>query len=332
MDSHSAPTAQQRSQQIALPGQPGEQFLAAHDGLLRSVKRAVLPYRFDIAPTVKGIRIDGDDAAVMLASRIIEQVGNAAARKDVADASFLNSTISAVIANALKFDLAFRLTGLSYPIAPKSLNQFAYMQTLLSPSEQLVIGVGPTGTGKTHLAIAAALNQLAEERIKQIVVTRPHVVMEGEIVTSATRQELEADCQFEIFEDILRDLIGHHRFTALVEERKLVLVPLGQMRGRSFNNAFIILDEAQNMTVRKMRMAVTRIGRASRMVVTGDPTHIDLRGDETSGLVHLLSLLQGTDIAKVHHFENSQIVRNRIVARLEELYAGQQQTDQAFAA
>ncbi len=168
--------------------------------------------------------------------------------------------------------------------------------------------------------------------MKHIVISRPHVVMEGEVVTSATRLEMEADSQFEMFEDILRDLVGYQKFTELTEEKKLELVPLGHMRGRTFNDAFIIIDEAQNMTIRKMRMAVTRIGRSSRMVVTGDPAHVDLRGDEPSGLVHLMDLLKGTDIAKVHHFENSQIIRNSIVARLEELYADRMKSSPAFAA
>lgn len=332
METYFFPTAQQRTQEINLQGHPGGQFLVTHDDLVKAAQRAVLPFRFQISPTPQGIQINGDEVAVMVASRIIEQIVKATAQQGMTDASMLKAAISTVVANALKLNLAFRLDGLSYPIAPKSFSQVAYMQTLLSPREQFIIGVGPTGTGKTHIAIAAALNQLAEERVKHIVITRPHVVMEGEIVTSATRQELEADSQFEIFEDILRDLIGYQRFTQLVEERKLELVPLGHMRGRTFNDTFIILDEAQNMTIRKMRMAVTRIGRASRMVVTGDPTHVDLRGDETSGLIHLLNLLQGTDIAKIHNFENSQIIRNSLVARLEELYAGQRTSSPAFAA
>ncbi len=324
--------AQQHSLDIDLHGQLGEQFLVTHDDLVKTAQKAVLPYRFNVLPTAQGVQINGDNVAVLIASRIIEQVARAVSGTDVADASFKKATISTVVANALKLDLAFRLKGLSFPVAPMSLSQVAFMQTLRSPGEQLIIGIGPTGTGKTHLAIAAALNQLAEERVKHIVITRPHVVMQGEVVTAASRQELENDSQFEFFEDILRDLIGYQKFTQLVEERKLELVPLGHIRGRTFNDTFIILDEAQNMTIRKMRMAVTRIGRASRMVVTGDPIHIDLRGDEPSGLVHLLNLLRGTNLAQIHQFENTQIIRNSLVARLEDLYAGQPDNNQAFAA
>lgn len=176
------------------------------------------------------------------------------------------------------------------------------------------------------------MHKLALGHVKHIVITRPHVVMEGEVITQATRKEMDQDDQFDFFEDILRDLIGYQEFTRLIEQRMLELTPLGHMRGRTFNDSFIIVDEAQNMTIRKMRMAVTRIGQGSRMVVTGNPDHVDLRGGETSGLSHLLRLLQGTDVASVHHFEKNQIIRTNIVARLEELYERKDDSNPAFAA
>ena len=139
---------------------------------------------------------------------------------------------------------------------------------------------------------------------------------------AATRQELDSDVQLKFFEDVFDDFVGHQTATQLKEDRKLELIPLGRMRGRTFNNAFIIIDEAQNMTIPKMRIALTRIGRGSRMVATGDPAHVNLRAGEESGLVHLLGLLQGTDIAKVHQFDSSHIIRDNLVRRLEELYSG----------
>jgi len=96
---------------------------------------------------------------------------------------------------------------------------------------------------------------------------------------------------------------------------------MGRLRGRTFNNAFVILDEAQNTTVGKMRMAVTRVGRGARIVITGDPNQTDLYEKETSGLAHLLRIIEGTDIASVHRFENKEVVRSNLVRRLEELYS-----------
>jgi phosphate starvation-inducible PhoH-like protein len=155
--------------------------------------------------------------------------------------------------------------------------------------------------------------------------------MEGEIVSAATRWELEADSQLDYFDDILHDLVGHDRVSALKKEQMLEVIPLGRMRGRTFKNAFIILDEAQNTTVAKMRMAVTRIGKGSRMVVTGDPTNVELLGDEQSGLVDLLNMLEGTDLAKIHRFDGSAIIRDSVAIRLEELYAARQNRGQNIA-
>lgn len=330
--SYPALAPEPRSQEIKLPGQFGERFLVEHEGLLNATKTAVRPFSFHISPTHEGVQISGDEVAVILVSKILERIISALPKSETADTSSLNATISSVIENTLRRELTFRLKGLPHAVQPMSFSQVAFMQTLLAKDGKLIFGIGPTGTGKTHISITAALNQLAVARVKHIVITRPHVVMEGEIVTPTTRKEMEQDDQFEFLEDILRDLIGYKEFNRLVEQRMLELTPMGHMRGRTFNDSFIIVDEAQNMTIRKMRMAVTRIGRCSRMVVTGDPTQVDLRSDEPSGLAHLLGLIQGTDIAKIHLFEKNQIIRNNLVARLEELYARQDADNSAFAA
>lgn len=300
--------------------------------LLQATEMAVLPFSVNVSASCNGIQLTGDEAAVALASKILERFADTLPDNGKADTSHLDSAVSSVVEKTLKRDLAFRLKGLPYAVQPMSLSQVAFMQTLLSKEEKLVIGIGPTGTGKTHIAIAAALNQLALEQVKHIVITRPHVFMDGEVITQATREEMERDGQFDFFEDIMRDLIGYKQFDQFVKQRMLEITPLGHLRGRTFNESFIIIDDAQNMTVRKMRMAVTRIGRGSRMVVLGDPAQIDLRGEEQSGLAHLLDLIDGTDIAKIHRFEINQIIRNNTAARLEALYARQNNEHSAFAA
>lgn len=332
MDSNPIPTTKPRSQDVKLPDLLSERLLAERDGFVKLAEMAVLPFSFQISATSDGLQVKGDDVAVMLVSRALERIADAMRRTASADNSLFKAMLSSEVENSLSRDLAFRLKGMFRPVRPMSFGQVSFMQALLSKDEKLVFGIGPTGTGKTHLAIAAGLNQLAELRVKHVVITRPHVVMEGEVVTPTVREEVEYDQQFCVFEDILRDLVGHEEFSRLVSERKIEIMPLGQMRGRSFNQSFIIVDEAQNMTIRKMRMAVTRIGRDSRMVVTGDPSHVDLRGDEPSGLAHILGLVRGTDLAHVHYFDNQQIIRNEIVARLEELYARDNALNAAAAA
>jgi phosphate starvation-inducible PhoH-like protein len=323
MDVHPVLTIGERAREVRAPGLLREQLLVDRGGLLKPIEDAVAPYRFRVDATQDGIRVEGEEVAVILAATILGRLAEAAAGGEAIDHDRVSAAILAGIEYDLKHDLAFRLTGLSHPVRPMSLNQVAYMQALLSREKALIIGVGPTGTGKTHLALAAGVNQLALEHVKHLVITRPHVVMEGEIVTPEARQETEYDEQFRIFEDILIELVGYREFAQLVEHRQLEITPLGRMRGRTFNDSLIIVDEAHNMTVRKTRMAVTRIGRGSRMVIAGDPVQVDLRNGERSGLAHLCELVEGTDLATIHRFETSHIVRARIVAQLEELFARQ---------
>jgi phosphate starvation-inducible PhoH-like protein len=321
------------TEKLTLPEHLNGRLLGEHLELVKRASRAIEPFHFQAtAAPGGGVQIEGDTISVLLGRRVLEKIGAVMPRAGRMDMSLLDGTISAVIDHTLKRELVFRIDGLPHPLRPLSLAQVAFLKTLLDQNEKLVIGSGPTGTGKTHLAIAGALNQLALERVKHIVVTRPHVVMEGDVVTAEVRGEMVRDQQFDFFEDIMRDLVGYREFSRLVEQKILELMPLGRMRGRTFNDAFVIVDEAQNMTVRMMRMVVTRLGWGSRMVITGDPAQNDLRGDEVSGLPHLVGLLAGSDIARIHQFERREIVRNSIVARLEELYARETEERPAFAA
>lgn len=323
MAAHPALKTQPSIQTIELPERSGASFLAERGDFLKRIESALHPYRFELTATRAGLQVSGDDAAVLLASKILERFAVLLREKQSPDTASLRDLIASVVDNALRHELAFRLKGLSHPVRAMSLGQVEFFKSLLTGEPKLVFGVGPTGTGKTHLAIAAGLNLLAEERVKRLVITRPHVVMEGEIVTAAIRQDQEYDDQFAAFEDILHNLVGHEEFDRLVSHRLLEITPLGRMRGRTFNDAYIVIDDAQNMTIRKMRMAVTRLGQGARMVVTGDPSHTDLRGDEPSGLPHLLRLIEGTGIADIHRFDTGQIIRNETVARIEKLYAQQ---------
>ena len=222
--------------------------------------------------------------------------------------------------NQLKFDLAFRLQGVPKAVRPLNLAQVGFMNALLEDGHELLFGIGPTGTGKTHLALAAGLALLAAGKVQHLVVTRPIVLWEGEIMTAPRRADLVDEGQLTAVEDELQSLIGHQAHRRLVTEGKLELVPLGCLRGRTFNNSFILVDEAQNLLVHQMRMVLTRLGHASRMVILGDPGQIDLHGDELSGLPDILGRLHGRNLALVHEFRREEIVRNPLVAEIESLY------------
>jgi len=321
MDSQFKSTSPASLLEINRLGKFSGQFLAENELLIKEIEQALLPFRFRASSTQEAIVVEGDQVALKLVSKILDEYIEERTGHTQLDSAKTSAIISTVVEYALKHELTLHLEGLQHPLRPMSLSQCAFLERLLSRGERLVFGIGPTSTGKTHLAIAAALNQLLSGEVNRIIVSRPHIVMKGEIVTPAIRADMEWDDQFEYLEDVFSELIGIDRFNELIEGRKLVLMPLGHMRGRTFNDSIIIIDEAQNMTIRKMRMAVTRIGRGSRMILTGDPTQVELLGDEPPGLAHILELLRGSEIATIHHFDGSKIVRNEIVAKLEQLYS-----------
>jgi phosphate starvation-inducible PhoH-like protein len=286
----------------------------------RHFEEAVRPFRLQITQQDGGVQLAGDEVAVALAEAMMVRLSAARPATDDPDEALIRDTAAAVIEDALKHDLPYRLPGIPQVLRPMSLSQVAFMNTLLPADRSLIFGVGPTGTGKTFLAIAAGLSHVTQARFKRLIITRPHVMMEGEIMTPALSAETADDEQLTPIEDALHELIGIAETRRLIDQGLVEIMPLGRMRGRTFNQSFIVVDEAQNMTVRKMRMAVTRLGRASCMVITGDPAQNDLRGDETSGLTHLLNLLAGTDLALVHQFQNREIIRTELVARIEALY------------
>lgn len=313
------PTRVERSRDFSLPQDFAERLPMA--GVVRHLELLVRPYQLQLKPMQGGVRLIGEEVAVGLAETILDQVSGLLGAASRLDQKQIDEVAVSALNKALKYDLAFRLAGVPQPVRPMTLGQVAFMNAILHGEHDLIFGIGPTGTGKTHLAIAAGLSLLAEGRVKQMVITRPHLLWEGEAMTAPLRAEITNEGQLTSIEDELHALIGHEATKRLFAEGKIEITPLGWLRGRTFNESFIVIDEAQNLISKHMRMAVTRIGRGSRMVVAGDPQQIDLHGDELSGLPELLQLISGTDLARVHHFERREIIRNKLVAQLEALYA-----------
>ena len=309
------------SQSVALPDGVVLRLLEGAAPPARIIEAAVQPFHLHLAGAAGGISLSGDSVAVTLGRQMLEHMSGLLHGGNRIDEVEVRRIAGTTVEAALKHDLAYRLQGLRLPVRPMSLCQVAFLDAMLFSHHSLIFGLGPTGTGKTHLAIVAGLALVAEEKFKSLVITRPHVLMEGEVMTPSLRAETIYDEQFAPIEDELRELISPEEIRRLTDLGKIEIAPLGRMRGRTFNESFIIVDEAQNLTVKKMRMAVTRLGRGSRMVITGDMAQSDLPQGETSGLPHLLKLISGTDLALVHQFSLNQIIRNDLVARLEALYA-----------
>ncbi len=203
-------------------------------------------------------------------------------------------------------------------IVPKTLGQKLYLQSMLA--HPVVFGIGPAGTGKTYLAMAAAVSALLNNEVERIILTRP-AVEAGE-----TLGFLPGDLREKILPylrplyDALNDMLDAEDITRLTEKGVIEIAPLAYMRGRTLAHAFIVLDEAQNTTPEQMMMFLTRLGEDSRMVVTGDITQIDLPRSKASGLLevrHILSDIPGIDF---HTFSGSDVVRHPLVGKIIEAY------------
>jgi phosphate starvation-inducible PhoH-like protein len=203
-------------------------------------------------------------------------------------------------------------------IVPKTLGQKLYLQSMLA--HPIVFGIGPAGTGKTYLAMAAAVSALLKNQVERIVLTRP-AVEAGEALGF-----LPGDLREKILPylrplyDALHDMLDPEDVARLTEKGVIEIAPLAYMRGRTLSRAFVVLDEAQNTTPEQMMMFLTRLGEESRMVVTGDITQIDLPRSKQSGLLevrHILSDLEGIDF---HTFSGADVVRHPLVAKIIEAY------------
>ncbi|WP_420434216.1 PhoH family protein [Hyphobacterium sp.] len=297
--------------------------LSAHlrdnTGLRHSAHAAVAPYHMALKETASGIEVSGDAPAVLVMQRWLEKAAaswRTTGPHDVPDGASLRSAID----GALKRDLVLRLAGLPKPVRPLTLTQHAYIEALIEGRAPVIMASGPTGTGKTHLALAAGLSLLETGAVQHMIVARPNVAREGQVMTAELRNNRVYDESFAGIEDELNDLVGPDVVHRLQASRKLEICPVGHLQGRTFGHAFMVIDEAQNMNVRTTRMVVSRLGEKSRIVLVGDPDHCDMREDGRSGFDHLTSLVEGEDFARIIRFEVPDIVRNPVVARLETLY------------
>ena len=203
-------------------------------------------------------------------------------------------------------------------IKVKNINQFKYLETI--EDSTITFGIGPAGTGKTFLAVASAVKMYSENVIKKIVLTRPAVEAGERLGYLPGDLSQKIDPYLVPLFDSLEYFFGNETLQYLIEKRNIEIVPLAYMRGRTLNNACIILDEAQNATMSQIKMFLTRLGENSKMIITGDETQIDLHNKTFSGLKKTRKTLSSIEEVSVLEFENADIVRNKIVSKILEVF------------
>jgi phosphate starvation-inducible PhoH-like protein len=269
------------------------------------------------------LELEGDPAGVARAAGILNDYAALTKEGHVFSNGDLNSLLRVVASDA-----ETTLRGLvesgkqrsfgKKAIAPKTIVQRRYVDAI--ERFDLVFGVGPAGTGKTYLAVAMAVSALLAKRVSRIILTRP-AVEAGERLgfLPGTLQE-KIDPYLRPLYDALYDMLDVEKIEKLLERGTLEIAPIAFMRGRTLNDSFIILDEAQNATPEQMKMILTRQGFNSKMVVTGDPTQVDLPGGQRSGLIEVCNVLRGVEGIQFVQFDERDVVRHNLVQKIVKAY------------
>jgi phosphate starvation-inducible PhoH-like protein len=203
-------------------------------------------------------------------------------------------------------------------VRARSANQRAYLQGIRD--HDLAFGIGPAGTGKTYLAVASAIDALENEEVRRLILVRPAVEAGERLGFLPGDLSQKVDPYLRPMYDALFDMLGPEQVARLIERSIIEVAPLAFMRGRSLNESFVILDEAQNTSVAQMKMFLTRIGFGSRAVVTGDITQIDLPSGEQSGLNNAVRILSDVEGISFTYFTPNDVVRHELVQRIVEAY------------
>jgi phosphate starvation-inducible PhoH-like protein len=280
---------------------------------LQRVTGARVAMRGDIL-TISG-GADTVERAVAVATRMIDT----ARQRGALDADdVLRMTLDAS-RDGEEADVRIALPGVRRLIQPKTPGQAAYLKAIAE--NDIVIGIGPAGTGKTYLAVAAAVDALSRKRVKRIILARPAVEAGESLGFLPGDLQAKVDPYLRPLYDALEDMMPMERMQKALETRVIEIAPLAYMRGRTLNDAFVILDESQNATNAQMKMFLTRLGANSKTVITGDKTQIDLPKREESGLLQIERILSHIDGIAMHYLTDVDVVRHRLVREIIRAYA-----------
>jgi phosphate starvation-inducible PhoH-like protein len=290
-------------------------LLGARDQHLKSIRQ-----KLGVTVTHRDgqLRVSGDEASVTRATEILEQLKNRAERAGLLTADEVSHALASACGDGNLEPPKIDVIQAGRTIRPRTTGQIRYVQMIRD--RDLVFSVGPAGTGKTYLAVALAVESLKQRRVRKIVLVRP-AVEAGESLGF-----LPGDLQAKInpylrpLTDALHEMIDHDQIKQFMEMDVIEVLPLAYMRGRTLNESFIILDEAQNTTIAQMKMFLTRMGMDSKIVVSGDVTQTDLPPHARSGLSDALVRLKHLEGVGIVHLTKDDIVRHRLVREIVQAY------------
>jgi len=279
---------------------------------------------FDVKVLNRGtdLRISGDEENVDKAYKTIDGLLKAMSRGDTINSQSLRYLMTMV--DEGNEDKLGQLSGCvcitshGKPVKPKTLGQKQYVEAI--GNNTIIFGIGPAGTGKTYLAVAMAVAAFRNKDVNRIVLTRPAVEAGEKLGFLPGDLQNKVDPYLRPLYDALYEMLGSENFQRLQERQSIEVAPLAYMRGRTLDDSFIILDEAQNTTPEQMKMFLTRLGAGSKMVITGDVTQVDLPDGKRSGLMEASKIVKNIDDIAIHYFTDRDVVRHQLVQRIIKAY------------
>lgn len=300
-----------------------EDLIAVFGSFDENIKRIEDALEVSIVNRETELKVCGSEEAVDAAVRTLESLLTLAAKGEIIDEQRVRYLITLVregndaqVAQMAKDVVC--ITAKGKPIKAKTVGQQTYMKAI--QKNTVTIGVGPAGTGKTYLAVAAAVSAFRERTVNRIILTRPAVEAGERLGFLPGDLQNKVDPYLRPLYDALYDMLGPETFQKYQERGSIEVAPLAYMRGRTLDDSFIILDEAQNTTKEQMKMFLTRLGFGSKIVITGDVTQIDLPDDKTSGLKDAIRVLDGVKDIAICRLTSADVVRHALVQEIINAY------------
>lgn len=293
----------------------------------RHLKKICEAYQVEISTRGNSVLVDGAAKDTRMAEELIVQLYQLLENKFIVAEADIDAAINIIRYNNDSkisdiFSTTIFKTVKNRPITPRNLVQQMYVQAI--NENDILMAIGPAGTGKTYLAMAMAMAAFSKGEVRRIILTRPAVEAGEALGFLPGDLAQKINPYLRPLYDALYDMMDYEKAQALIEQEIIEIAPLAFMRGRTLNNAFIILDEAQNTTSEQMKMFLTRIGYGSKAIVTGDITQMDLPAGKKSGLVEAGKILTGIKGIKFVHFSKQDVVRHKLVSQIINAYEKKQ--------